>query len=71
LPWIGIVCGGGYVVLGILQTVVIFTLALVMGFVPVLLLAELLYAIWAIWMGVHLTRAKSPAAAMTTAPAAN
>ena len=61
LPWIGIVAGGLFTYLGILEFVYMFTPVLVMGFVYGMQPAQLLYLVWAIWMGVHLIRARSKA----------
>ena len=68
LPWIGIVAGGFFTYLGILEFVYMFTPVLLMGFVYGMPVAQLLYMVWAIWMGVHLVRARSKAKA--PAPAA-
>jgi len=62
LPWIGIVSGACWLYLGLLQFIYMFTPKLLMGFVYGLPVAELIYLVWAIWMGVHLTRAKRAAA---------
>ena len=58
LAWIGIVDGAFWIYLGILQFIFIFTPKLVMGFVYGLPVTELVYLVWAIWLGVHLTRAR-------------
>jgi hypothetical protein len=67
LPWIGIVAGAGFVYLAILQFIFLFTPALVMGFFYGLPLTQVLYLVWAVWMGVHLMRHKAPARATATA----
>lgn len=70
LPWIGIVAGAGFVYLGILQFIVMFTPALVMGFFYGLPITQLLYLVWTIWLAVHLIRGKAPARVATAASAA-
>lgn len=71
LPWIGIVTGGVYLYLGILEFIFMFTPVLVMGFVYAFQPSLLLYFIWAIWMGVHLVRSKTPTPAKAAVPAAS
>ena len=61
LAWIGIVDGALFIALAALQALVLFTFALVMGAYYTLPVVYLLYVVWAVWMGVHLVRAKSPA----------
>jgi hypothetical protein len=41
-----------------------------MGFVYGLPITELLYLVWAVWLGVHLIRSKTPAPATTGVAAA-
>lgn len=67
LPWIGIVDGAFLVYLAILQFVFMFTPKLVMGFVYGLPVTQLLYLVWAIWIGVHLIRSKATARAPVAA----
>jgi len=69
LPWIGIVDGSFWIYLGILQFIFMFTPKLVMGFVYGLPITELLYLVWAIWLGVHLVRSKAKSPARATAAA--
>jgi len=69
LPWIGIVTGGFFVYLGLLQFIFMFTPKLVMGFFYGLPVTQLTYLVWAIWMGVHLIRARSKAEAPARVPA--
>ena len=61
LPWIGMAAGVGFVYLGVLQSFVLFTTSFVMFWYPALVPTQLLYLVWAIWMGVHLIRSKAPA----------
>lgn len=67
LPWIGIAAGAGFAILGILQFIYMFTPVLLMGFVYGMPVCQLLYLVWAIWMGVHLVRSKAPAPVRTAA----
>ena len=60
LPWIGIGAGAGFVYLGVLQSLVLFTTNFVMFWYPALVPTQLLYLVWVIWMGVHLIRSKTP-----------
>lgn len=64
LPWLGIVTGGLYVIcaiayIGILLPSIGMSVFMV-GF-NVNMLAELLYIVWGVWMGVHLIRSRSRA----------
>lgn len=61
LPWIGMAAGVGFVYLGVVQSFVLFTMAFVMFWYNALLPTQVLYLVWAIWMGVHLIRSKTPA----------
>ncbi len=70
LPWVGMVAGACFAYLGILEFVFVFTPKLVMGFVYGLPVTQLLYLVWAIWMGVHLLRSRSTAPAPVRAVAA-
>lgn len=70
LPWLGIAAGAGFIYLGVLQSAVLFTTAFVMAWYNGLLPTQVLYIAWAIWMGVHLSRSKSPSRAMQGASAA-
>lgn len=70
LAWLGIVVGALFVYLGVLQFIYMFTPKLVMGFVYAFQPSQLLYLVWAIWMGVHLVRSKAPAAARPAAASA-
>jgi len=58
LAWIGIVDGAFWIYLGVLQFIFMFTPKLVMGFVYGLPITELVYLVFAIWLGVHLTRTR-------------
>jgi len=69
LAWIGIVDGAFWIYLGILQFIFMFTPKLLMGFVYGLPITELLYLVWAVWLGVHLLRSKSSSPVRATATA--
>lgn len=73
LPWIGIVAGACFICLAILQLTSLFTLKLVMGLFYGFPVTQLLYIVWAIWMGVHLVRSRShaPVRGAAVASAAN
>jgi hypothetical protein len=71
LPWIGIAAGAGFIYLGVLQSFVLFTTAFVMGWYYGLILTQVLYLTWSIWLGVHLLRAKAPSRVAAAASAAS
>jgi hypothetical protein len=71
LPWIGIAAGAGFVYLGVLQFLVLFTTAFVMAWYYGLIVTQILYLTWSIWLGVHLLRAKAPAHIAAAASAAS
>lgn len=71
LPWIGIAAGAGFVYLGVLQFMVLFTTAFVMGWYYGLIVTQVLFVIWSVWLGVHLLRAKAPARVAAAASAAS
>jgi hypothetical protein len=64
LPWLGTVTGVAYVLGGIgfgtLLAPGLGTTFFVIGF-NVVRLGQVLYIVWAIWLGVHLSRSKAPA----------
>lgn len=67
LPWIGIAAGVGFIYLGVLQSMALFTTAFVMAWYYGLILTQVLYLVWAVWLGVHFMRAKAPARITATA----
>ncbi len=70
LAWIGIITGALFIVQSVLQFLVMFTFALVMGAYYGLPIIYILYVAWAMWMGVHLLRSRSKSAAPIRAAAA-
>ena len=65
LPWLGAFLSIGYLIGGIGFGLLYFTTSLVVVTWNALQLGHLLYLIWAVWMGIHLTRSRAvtPAAA--------
>lgn len=59
LPWLGAFLGIGYLIGGIGFGLLYFTTSLVIVTWNTLQLGHLLYLIWAIWMGIHLTRSRA------------
>ncbi len=70
LAWLGIVLGALFIVQSVLQFLVLFTFALVMGAYYGLPIIYITYVVWAIWMGVHLLRSRSKSPAPVRAAAA-
>lgn len=65
LPWLGIATGVAYVVAGIG-----FATFFMVGW-NALLVGQVLYIVWAIWLGVKLSRSKAPTHPMAVASAAH
>lgn len=73
LPWLGIATGAVYVVAGLAYMgILIPTIGMTVFMVGLNVseLAEILYIVWAIWMGVQLTRSKTSASAAPRAASA-
>lgn len=59
LPWLGMATGAIYIIVGLAYGAVLFTMALVMVWYYGILTAQVLFIVWAIWLGVRLGRSKA------------